>query len=106
MENELAPATLTDLQGVDFAELERLEIIGDEAIRKERAIYLDHPNRKFFFEIDIAEVIWQEAYHLHRVILGDQELQEVLDIMFDEPILSMAAQDALREYADQKERGE
>jgi len=102
--NETTAASIEDIKGIDFEKLNKDTQEFEEYEKRLRKLYLDHPDRKTFFNLDIAESIWREAFDNFEVMLDDDAVADILDLLFEEPFLSFAIQDAFHEYEKREKK--
>jgi hypothetical protein len=65
-------------------EVEKMFAKADEDEKRDRELYLEHPDRKTFFSYDFVEAFWMHFRDYYHVSVGDAEMQELIDSLADD----------------------
>ncbi len=74
----------------------------EEAEKRDRALYLDHPNRKVSFAYDFVEAFWIHFRDYYGRSIGDAEMEELLDGLGDDNRLFEMVYDISQELAEKR----
>lgn len=78
------PATAEDMKGIDWKGLEKMEETWRQQEARLKKLYLEHPQRKQFFEYDFVEALWFHTLEYYGKAIDDQVMEEMLNGLFDD----------------------
>ena len=67
--------------------------------KKMRSIYLDHPDRKQFFEYDLVEALWMQMIEQYGKVVGDEEIEDMVIAVTEDHRLWEMIYDAAEQVA-------
>lgn len=71
-----------------------------EQEKRLRKRYLEHPDRKEYFEYDFVEVLWFHMLEYYGVAVGDKEIEEMVITVMEDHRLWEMIYDAVQKVAD------
>lgn len=101
-EEELQPATVEDMKGIDTVEFKRMIEESDKQEVRLRGLYLKHPNRKQFFEYDFVEALWFHTLDYYGKAVGNDEIETMVYSLAENERLWQLVYDTVQEFANEK----
>ncbi len=87
------------LEHMEKPEFEEMLARADKAEKRDRQMYLEHPDRKQFFSYDFIESFWFHFRDYYGVAIGDAEMEElIVELMGDDRLWQMVY-DISQEFA-------
>lgn len=104
--NEVEMATPEEVQKtleyLERPEVKEMFARADEAEKRERKLYLEHPDRKQFFSYDFIEAFWMHFREYYHVTIGDAEMEELIAGVIEDHRLFEMVYDVSQELAEKR----
>ena len=90
------------LECLERPEMKEMLAKAEEAEKRDRKMYLEHPDRKQFFSYDFIESFWFHFRDYYGVAIGDAEMEDLIVELMDDSRLWEMVYDIAQEFASKR----